>query len=51
MRLKLRPTGLGFRTDKDRPNYTVFTGEWEIGRIFETRWPAGTFMMVLVAHY
>ena len=23
--------------DKDRPDYTVFTGEWEIGRIYQTR--------------
>ena len=31
MALKLRPTGLGSGIDKDRPDYTVFTGEWEIG--------------------
>jgi hypothetical protein len=37
MSLKLRPTGLSFGIDKDRPDYTVFTGEWKIGRIFETR--------------
>ena len=35
--LKLRPTGLGSGIDKDRPDYTVFTGEWEIGRIYQTR--------------
>ena len=29
MPLKLRPTGLGSGIDKDRPDYTVFTGEWE----------------------
>jgi uncharacterized protein (DUF736 family) len=37
MPLKLRPTGLGAGIDKDRPDYTVFTGEWEIGRIYQTR--------------
>jgi len=37
MTLKLRPTGLGSGIDKDRPDYTVFTGEWEVGRIYETR--------------
>ena len=35
--LKLRPTGLGSGIDKDRPDYTVYTGEWEVGRIYETR--------------
>ena len=37
MTLKLRPTGLGSGVDKDRPDYTVVTGEWEVGRIYETR--------------
>jgi len=37
MPLKLCPTGLGSRIEKDCPDYTVFTGEWEIGRIFEMR--------------
>jgi hypothetical protein len=37
MALKLRPSGLGFGIDKDRPDYTVLTGEWEIGRIYQTR--------------
>jgi hypothetical protein len=37
MALKLRPTGLGSGIDKDRPDYTVFTGEWEVGRIYQTR--------------
>ena len=37
MALKLCPTGLGSGIDKDRPDYTVFTGEWEIGRIYQTR--------------
>jgi hypothetical protein len=37
MPLKLRPSGLGSGIDKDRPDYTVFTGEWEIGRIYQAR--------------
>jgi hypothetical protein len=37
MPLKLRPTGLRSGVDKDRPDYTVFTGEWAIGRIYQTR--------------
>jgi hypothetical protein len=35
--LKLCPTGLGSGIDKDRPDYTVFTGERQVGRIYETR--------------
>ena len=35
MALKLRPTGLGSGIDKDRPDYTVVTGEWEVGRVYE----------------
>ena len=31
---KLRPTGLGSGIYKDRPDYTVSTGEWEVGRIY-----------------
>jgi len=34
MPLKLRPSDLGSGIDKDRPDYTVFTVEWEIGRIY-----------------
>ena len=37
MPLRLRPTGLGSGIDKDRPGYTVCTGEWEVGRIYQTR--------------
>ena len=37
MPLKLRPTGLGSGFDKHRPDYTVVTGEWDVGRIYETR--------------
>ena len=28
---------IGSGIDKDRPDYTVVTGEWEVGRIYETR--------------
>ena len=37
MALKLRPTGLGAEIDKDRPDYTVVTGELEVGRTCQTR--------------
>ena len=37
MPLKLRPTGLGHGVYKDVPNYSVFCGEWCIGRIYKTR--------------
>ena len=35
--LILRPTGLGAGIDKDRLGYTVYSGGWAIGRIYETR--------------
>src|SRR5258705_484741 len=37
MPLKLRPSGLGSGIDKDRQDYTVYTGGWDIGRIYEVR--------------
>jgi hypothetical protein len=37
MPLKLRPTDLGSEIDKDRPDYTVVTGEWEVSRIYQAR--------------
>jgi hypothetical protein len=37
MALTLRPTGLGYGIDKDRQDYTVYSGGWDIGRIYETR--------------
>jgi hypothetical protein len=37
MPLTMRQTGLGSGIDKDRPDYTVYCGEWAIGRIYETR--------------
>jgi len=36
MPLKLRPTGVD-RDRQDRSDYTVCSGEWEVGRIYETR--------------
>jgi hypothetical protein len=37
MALKLRPTGLGSGIDKHRPDYTVYCGGWDVGRIYKTR--------------
>ena len=37
MALTMRPTGLGSGIDKDRANYTVHSGKWAIGRIYQTR--------------
>ena len=38
----MRPTGLGSGIDKDRPGYTVCTGEWEVGSIYQTRGGPGS---------
>ena len=37
MPLKMRPTGLGHGVYKDDIDYSVFCGEWCIGRIYENR--------------
>jgi hypothetical protein len=37
MVLTMRPAGLSSGIDQDRTDYTVFCGEWNIGRIYETR--------------
>ena len=37
MALTMRPTGLGHGVYKDSIDYGVFSGEWCIGRIYETR--------------
>src|SRR4051812_132655 len=37
MPLTLRPTGLGSGIDKDRPDYAVYCGGWEVGRIYQMR--------------
>jgi uncharacterized protein (DUF736 family) len=36
MSLKLRPSGLGSGIDED-PDYTVYRGGWDVGRMYETR--------------
>jgi hypothetical protein len=33
----MRPAGLSSGIDQDRADYTVFCGEWNIGRIYQTR--------------
>ena len=33
----MRPAGLSSGIDQDRADYTVFCGEWNIGRIYEVR--------------
>ena len=35
--LALRPTGLDPPADKDRSDYTLFSGEFTVGRIYEER--------------
>jgi hypothetical protein len=37
MPLKMRPTGLGHGVYKGSIDYSVFSGEWEIGRIYERK--------------
>jgi hypothetical protein len=37
MPLKLRPTGIGSGINKDCSDYTIYAGEWEVGRISQTR--------------
>jgi hypothetical protein len=32
----MRPTGLGAGIDKDRQDYTVYSGGWAVGRIYVT---------------
>jgi hypothetical protein len=33
----IRPTDLSSGIDKDRPDYIVCSGQWDIGRIYQTR--------------
>jgi hypothetical protein len=35
--LTMRPTGLRSGVDAGRPDWTVFSGAWAIGRIYEQR--------------
>jgi len=37
MPLKLCPSGFSAAIDKDRPDFTVYCGEWEVGRIYQIR--------------
>ena len=37
MALTMRRAGLSSGIDQDRADYTVFCGEWNIGRIYEVR--------------
>ena len=37
MALTMRPTGLGHGVYKDDIDYSVFSGEWLIGRIYERK--------------
>jgi hypothetical protein len=37
MALKLGPTGLGFGIDKDRQDFTIYSGGWAMGRVYEQR--------------
>ena len=37
MALTMRPTGLGSGAYQDNIDYNIFSGEWLIGRIYETR--------------
>ena len=37
LRATLRPAGLGAPADKDRRDYTVYSGEFVVGRIYEER--------------
>jgi hypothetical protein len=35
MPLTLRPSGLGSGSNKDRSDYTVYSGQWNVGRNYE----------------
>jgi hypothetical protein len=37
MPLNLRASGLGSGIDKDRPDYIVSSGQWDVGRIYQVR--------------
>ena len=37
MPLTIRPSGLASPGDKDRQDFTVYCGEWAVGRIYEQR--------------
>ena len=35
--LTMRPTGLTSPVDKDRQDFSIYSGEWAVGRIYEQR--------------
>ena len=37
MPLTIRSTGLTSPVDKDRPDFTIYSGDWAMGRIYEQR--------------
>jgi uncharacterized protein (DUF736 family) len=37
MPLKLRSSRLGSEINKDRPDYIVSSGQWDVGRIYQVR--------------
>jgi hypothetical protein len=37
MALTMRATGLASPIDQDRAEYTIYSGEWAVGRIYEER--------------
>src|SRR3979490_166575 len=37
MALTMRPTGLGSGAGKDDPDFVVYSGEWQIGRVYERK--------------
>jgi hypothetical protein len=50
MALTMRPTGLGAGIDKDPPDYTIYSGGWAVGRIYEIPWRSRPPALVLVIH-
>jgi hypothetical protein len=49
MALTMRPTGLGHGVYKDDPDFVVYSGGWQIGRIYERRRFSGRRALVVVA--
>ena len=37
MGLTMRPTGLASPVDKDRQDFTIYSGDWAMGRIYQQR--------------
>jgi hypothetical protein len=47
MALTMRPTGLGSGIDKDRADYTVYCGGWDVGRTYQTRGGPDTALVLV----